>query len=93
MARENPRFHNKDGVRIQYTEAEELARDAEEAVELERIAVERAAHEAHVAKMQRYEAKGWVTDGQLDMEKMLEDMADRPMATVLAEFKAARRGA
>jgi hypothetical protein len=77
-----PRFHNINGKRVQFTEAEEAARDIEEAAAQVQMAEEKAKHDKAMAKKGDYDKKGW-----FDAMCVLEDMAERGADVVLAEMK------
>ena len=61
-----PRFHNVDGVRIQFTSEEETARDAEEA----QAEIDMAARDERQAKIDALQAK--IDDGSAVYAELLE---------------------
>jgi len=63
-----PRFHNVDGVRIQFTSEEETARDAEEA----QAEIDMAARDERQAKIDALEAK--MADDSITFSELKELM-------------------
>ena len=78
-----PRFHNIDGVRIQFTPEEEIVKDAEKAA-WEAGAPARAAEKVQSNRRSTYESES----DHLHMEEARGEVSEGSWAAKVAEIKA-----